>query len=188
MINKHLILGSLAILIAGSVGAYESTQAKLERGVREAQSMVERASFDGKPVTADLRRQEAQQRLAKAQSELDAFKTAGPAAYEQARLEAAIKQDQRVLEQGIFDGKPVTADLRRQEARAKLAKDQAALEAFKTAGPAGVERARLQDAVKHDRWVIATGGGESKMIQRDARIKAAREDLSEHEAALAALQ
>lgn len=186
MTSKHFILGGLAILIAGSAAAWESTQEQLERTVRDAQFAVERAPFDGKMVTADLRRKEAQVKLAKAQADLDAFKTSGPAPFIQERLEEAVKEDQRTLERGYFDGKPITWDTRRKEAQAKLAKDQAALEAFKTAGPAAYERAGLERAIEYDRWVIATGGGEGKLIQRDARIKDARESLARHEVALAA--
>ncbi len=137
---------------------------------------------------ADIRHAEAREQLAKAQAELEAFKTSGPARYEQGRLEEAVKADQAQVERATFNGKPATWAARRQEAREKLAKDQAALEAFKTGGPTAYKRATLERAIQHDQWVIATGGGESKFVQREARIKAAQGNLAQNEAALAALK
>lgn len=186
--NKFVAFSGLMILLAGSAFAYENTQQRLERNVREAQYALENAAFAGKPVTADLRRTEARVKLAKAQAELEAFKTAGPASYEQGQLEGAVKVAQANVERASFDGKPVTWDARRKEAREKLAKAQAALETFKTGGPTAFERANLEKAIQHDKWVIATGGSESKMVQRAARINAARASLAQNEAALAALR
>lgn len=185
---KRWMTGALMVLMAGPVAAWETTQQKLERAVQEDQLVLERGRFDGKPITWDARRKEAQVKLAKDQAELEAFKTAGPAAYEQARLEKAIKDDQEMIDTAWRAGKLAYRDAQVKAGKEKLAKDQAALEAFKTAGPVGFERVRLNEAIEYDQWVIATGGGENKMVQRDARIKAARTSLAEHEAALAALK
>jgi hypothetical protein len=104
------------------------------------------------------------------------------------KLERAVREDQFMIEHPAFGEKPVVADARRKAAEEKLAKDQAALEEFKTAGPMGFQRARLNEAIDYDKWVIETGGGESKLVQREARIKAARENLARHEAALSDLR
>ncbi len=187
MTNENILLSGLMILMAASAFAYVDTQQKLEQAVLGAQYRLDHAAFAGKPVTADLRRAEAREHLANAKAELESFKTEGPAAYQRARLEKAVKVAQTMLERASFDGKPVTWDLRRAEARKRLAKDQSALEAFTAGGPAAFARAALEKAVQIDQRVIATGGGESKVIQREARIKAARVRLSQHEAALAGL-
>ncbi len=96
------------------------------------------------------------------------------------KLESAVRLDQFLVENPAFGTKSTVADARREEAKVKLAKDQAALDAFKTAGPSDA----LKEAIAYDRWEMETGGYESKFIQREARKQAARERLAQHEAAL----
>ena len=98
------------------------------------------------------------------------------------KLEIAVRQDQEMIERSGAGEKATATAARQSTGRVKLAQDQAALEAFKTAGP----NADLQAAVQEDRAEIAAAASESKLILRQARIAAAQKKLAVDEAALSA--
>lgn len=106
----------------------------------------------------------------------------------QERLERAIRKDHRMIENAGQEGKLLAIHARREMGRKKLAQDQAALEAFKTAGPATFERAQLEKTVQSNRAEIEAARFESKLLSREARIKIAEKKLAQDEAALSALK
>lgn len=94
-----------------------------------------------------------------------------PTVTPQERLENAVRQDQAMIESAGTENKILAAEARRETGRRKLAEDQAALEAFKTAGPAAFERSRLENEIAAARF-------ESKLLSQRARIETAEKKLA----------
>jgi hypothetical protein len=132
-----LTLFMAAPLMAGSFPAvtynvqYPSLtrQESLERDVRIAQNRIE-SPVSGKVLVAQQERAQARLDLAVAQSRLEAFKTAGPK-MDIPVLEQAIRDDHFAIEHANNGDKFSYVQMRRQTAEAKLAQDQAALDALK---------------------------------------------------------
>lgn len=107
-----------------------TTQERLERDVQIAQARIQNPGYGTKLVLVQQERENARKDLAAAQARLEAFKTAGPK-MDIPRLEQAIRDDQFALEHANNGDKFVYVQMRRQAAQAKLAQDQAALDALK---------------------------------------------------------
>ena len=90
-------------------------QERLENAVRQDQGIVENAErFASKPIAVQALREEFRKKLVADQAALDEFKTAGPTAYERARLENEIRAAR-------FDSKLLSQKARIEAAQKKLA-------------------------------------------------------------------
>ena len=124
MTKNYLAVGSLMVFMAGSAVAgwrplvippAMTPQERLENAVRQDQGIVENAErFASKPIAVQALRAEFRKKLVADQAALDEFKTAGPTAYERARLENEIKAAR-------FDSKLLSQRARIEAAQKKLA-------------------------------------------------------------------
>ncbi len=161
---------------------------RLEKSVKDDQAALKYAGVGMSLRNAQIEKERAHARLANDQAALDAFKTAGPQATKLAQLEAAVKRDQEALKNaGIGGTKMVYAQQERQSAREALARDQAALEAFKTAGPKS-EIPALEKAVRNDEAALRYAGVGEKMVYAQQSRAAALRRLEVDRAALEALK
>jgi hypothetical protein len=100
----------------------------------------------------------------------------------QQTMERAIQRDLAAVANPANGGKMQVAQLTRANAMKALANDQAALEAYKTAGPK-MDVARLEGVVRDDQFAIDHWGNGSKlsaMLQsrEDATVKLAQDQAS----------
>lgn len=189
MTKKLMTLGGLVLIATtAAVAMAETRLEQLERAVRQDQATIENGGYEGKPLAANARREEAKKRLAGDQAALDSYKTAGPADYERKLLVRAVEADQAEIVAARSESKNLSRIAREDAAKKKLAQDQATLDAFKTAGPTDFERARLEKAVADDRAEITFARYESKLLTQVARTSAAKAKLAEDESALSALK
>lgn len=196
MTNKWTMSGLILALAipfpvskASTDGARPVTEMeRLEQAVRNDQAALRYAGAGMSLRNAQIEKQQARERLASDQAALDAFKTAGPQATRLAQLEAAVQRDQSALANaGVGLGKMVDVQAERKRAAETLARDQAALEAFKTAAPRA-DILRLEQAVRDDEAALRYAGvGKHQAYARQERAKALQR-LEADRAALGALK
>lgn len=110
------------------------------------------------------------------------------AASELERLEKAVKNDQTSLQYAGVGMHWRYAQLERQQARKRLAQDQAALEAFKTLGPQA-KQAQLEAAVRRDQAALEYAGKTgTKMLYAQMERQNARDQLARDQAVLEAFK
>ena len=100
------------------------------------------------------------------------------------RLEKAVRDDQAALKYAGVGMSMRNSQIEKERARQRLAADQAALDAFKTAGPEATKLAQLEAAVKRDQAALKYAGvGQHFVYARQEREKA-RQALERDQAAL----
>jgi hypothetical protein len=106
-------------------------------------------------------------------------------------LQSAVDFDKMVIDRPGFLGESTSyVSFRKEQAKADLVKDEAALSLFKTAGPTAVEVSMLEKAIEADKATIASPGDGvvCKPLALEGIRKQAEKDLALHQAKLSQLQ
>lgn len=107
---------------------------------------------------------------------------------ESERLEAAVRADQSAVANAGIGTKMRYMEIERQRAKEALARDQAALEAFKTMGPTNWEIRRHEQGIRDAEAALRAANSAGKLVYIRQQQDEARRSLAYHQAALDALK
>lgn len=190
MMKKSMTGAGMAVLIMAPLFAATSPELeRLEQAVKYDQSVLANAGRSAsKPQYAAMERQKAQETLASDQAALEAFKAMGPSNWRLAQLEKAVRDDQADLTRQFPGEKWAYTKDRQEAARRNLARDQAALESFKTMGPTNWEIAQHEQGIRNGESALRSANSAGKLVYIKQQQDQARRDIAYHQAAIDALK